>query len=144
MFTGKRTYIRAIVYIVFLLTVVLASTATNNSPITGWRFDLLGPIAVLVQILWGVIIFSGIRNSNIEAKFMLIGYVVFFMTLVHDALMMNRTIMSYAFMSNIAYPFFILSFFLIIARRVQIIYRRMQSVTQEVKVKNQRLEELLS
>ena len=143
MFTGKRTYIRAIVYIVFLLTVVLASTATNNSPITGWRFDLLGPIAVLVQILWGVIIFSGIRNSNIEAKFMLIGYVVFFMTLVHDALMMNRTIMSYAFMSNIAYPFFILSFFLIIARRVQIIYRRMQSVTQEVKVKNQRLEELL-
>ncbi|HPD78359.1 MAG TPA: methyl-accepting chemotaxis protein [Spirochaetota bacterium] len=143
MFTGKRTYIRTIVYIVFLLTVVLASTATNNSPITGWRFDLLGPIAVLVQILWGVIIFSGIRNSNIEAKFMLIGYVVFFMTLVHDALMMNRTIMSYAFMSNIAYPFFILSFFLIIARRVQIIYRRMQSVTQEVKVKNQRLEELL-
>jgi len=143
MFTGKRTYIRVIVYIVFLLTVVLASTATNNSPITGWRFDLLGPIAVLVQILWGVIIFSGIRNSNIEAKFMLIGYVVFFMTLVHDALMMNRTIMSYAFMSNIAYPFFILSFFLIIARRVQIIYRRMQSVTQEVKVKNQRLEELL-
>ncbi len=143
MFTGKRTYIRAIVYIVFLLTVVLASTATNNSPITGWRFDLLGPIAVLVQILWGVIIFSGIRNSNIEAQFMLIGYVVFFMTLVHDALMMNRTIMSYAFMSNIAYPFFILSFFLIIARRVQIIYRRMQSVTQEVKVKNQRLEELL-
>jgi len=143
MFTGKRTYIRAIVYIVFLLTVVLASTATNNSPITGWRFDLLGPIAVLVQILWGVIIFNGIRKGNIEAKFMLIGYVVFFMTLVHDALMMNRTIMSYAFMSNIAYPFFILSFFLIIARRVQIIYRRMQSVTQEVKVKNQRLEELL-
>ncbi len=143
MFTGKRTYIRVIVYIVFLLTVVLASTATNNSPITGWRFDLLGPIAVLVQILWGVIIFNGIRKGNIEAKFMLIGYVVFFMTLVHDALMMNRTIMSYAFMSNIAYPFFILSFFLIIARRVQIIYRRMQSVTQEVKVKNQRLEELL-
>ena len=135
---------RITVLFLLFVQVLIAVTATNNSPITGWRFDVMGPIGILVQLLWGYVIFKGIRDKNPEAGILLIGYIIFVLTLFHDALMMNRVIMSYAFMSNIAYPGFILSFAIIIFRRVAILNRQLHESSEEINRKNERLQSLMS
>ena len=139
----KIRWARVTVVSLFLVQAVIAVTATNNDPITGWRFDIMGPIGLLVQILWGYVIIKGIRDKNPEARILLIGYIIFVATLFHDALMMNRVIMSYAFMSNIAYPGFILSFAIIIFRRVAILNRQLHESSEEINQKNERLEQLM-
>ena len=134
---------RYIVCAAALATILIAMTATNESPMTGWRFDVIGPMGVMSQIMWGVVLFSGVYRNNPDAKIMLIGYFVFLASLVHDALMMNRIIMSYAFLSNIAYPGFILSFVIIIFKRIQQLYGDLQVTSGQIEEKNTRLENLL-
>lgn len=135
---------RITVLILLFVQTLIAVTATSDNPITGWRFDVMGPVGILVQLLWGYVIFKGIRDKNPEAGILLIGYVIFVLTLFHDALMMNRVIMSYAFMSNIAYPGFILSFAIIIFRRVAILNRQLHESSEEINSKNERLQGLMS
>ena len=134
---------RITVVVLFIIQAMIAITATNTNPITGWRFDLMGPIGLMVQVLWGYVIIKGIRDRNPEARILLIGYIIFVATLFHDALMMNRVIMSYAFMSNIAYPGFILSFAIIIFRRVAIMNRQLHESSDEINQKNERLQQLM-
>lgn len=134
---------RVIIFIIFLLQVGLSVTATVDSPMTGWRFDVIGPVGVLGQIMWGYVIFRGIREGNVEARILLIGYAVFVVTLIHDALMMNRIIMSYAFLTNIAYPGFILSFAVILLRRMAILNKNLVLSKTEIESKNASLEDVM-
>ncbi len=134
---------RVIAWILFSLQVIMAATATIDDPITNWRFSVMGPLGLLVQMLWGYVIAKGIRAKNPEAKILLIGYVVFVLTLLHDALMMNRVIMSYAFLSNIAYPCFIMSFAIVILRRVSILNEELMQSSAEITTKNARLQRLV-
>ena len=134
---------RIVIGVILLLQILMALTATTYDPVTNWRFDVMGPLGLLVQILWGYIIVKGIRDGSREARILLIGYIVFVITLLHDALMMNRVIMSYAFLSNIAYPGFILSFSIIALRRVNLLNRRMKITTEEVRKKNESLENII-
>lgn len=140
----KMRWARISVITIGLFVMVIGATATINDPITGWRFDVIGPIGVISQIIWGIVIVRGILKKNPDAKIMLIGYAIFFASLIHDALMMNRIIMSYAFMSNIAYPGFILSFAIIIFRRIQQLYDNLQVFTAEIEEKNTRLNSILA
>ncbi len=122
---------------------LIGATATVNDPMTGWRFDIIGPLGVMSQVFWGFLLVKGVLRKNQDAKIMLIGYVIFFAALIHDALMMNRVLMSYAFLSNIAYPGFILSFAIIIFMRIQALYRDLQVSTSEIERKNTRLNSVL-
>ncbi len=137
-------YGRIIIFILFLLQAALALTSTVASPITGWRFDIMGPVGVLGQILWGYVIVRGIRDGNSEAKIIMAGYLVFVLTLIHDALMMNRIIMSYAFLTNIAYPAFILSFAIILLRRISVMNADLIVSRGEIERNNSDLQEIIS
>ncbi len=130
---------RIVMVTVGIFTAGLAASATIKDPMTGWRFDLIGPIGVLGQILWGFVIFRGILRRNKDAAVMLFGYILFLLSLVHDTLMMNGIIMSYAFLSNIAYPGFILSFAIIVFMRIQKLYDDLRVNSAEIEEKNARL-----
>jgi methyl-accepting chemotaxis protein len=134
---------RIIVAVIFAMQVGLAMTSTVNDPITGWRFDVMGPIGLIVQLLWGFVLIKGILKGSAEAKILMIGYGIFFVTLIHDALMMNRIIMSYAFMTNIAYPGFILSFAIISIRRISILNSELIVTKSEIEIKNERLGDVI-
>jgi methyl-accepting chemotaxis protein len=135
---------RIAVGLAFFATIAVAATATVQNPITGWRFDVIGPIGVLVQVLWGVLLIKGVLRKNAEAAILLIGYTAFAAAIIHDALMMNRVIMSHAFMSNIAYPVFILSFGLIVFRRVAKLNRDLSYTTAEIEKKNAAMMDVLN
>ena len=135
-FRYKILWARIIVGISTVTVILMSLTATVQSPITGWRFDAMGPIGFIVQLLWGYLLIKGIIDKKPEAKILMIGYVVFSITLIHDALMMNRIIMSYAFLSNIAYPGFILSFAIIIIRRVMILNIKLKISTEAIENNN--------
>ena len=139
----KIRWARYIVFTAASATVLIAITATTESPMTGWRFDVIGPMGVMSQVMWGVVLFKGVFRKNPDAKIMFIGYFVFLASLVHDALMMNRVIMSYAFLSNIAYPGFILSFVIIIFKRIQQLYSDLQLTSGQIEEKNERLGSVL-
>jgi methyl-accepting chemotaxis protein len=140
----KIRWTRILVVIAGAVAMLIGATATVNDPMTGWRFDVIGPMGVMSQVVWGILLVRGVIKKNPDARIMLIGYLIFFASLVHDALMMNRVIMSYAFLSNIAYPGFILSFAIIIFMRIQQLYRSLQSSTAEIGEKNARLGTVLS
>ncbi|HNR89986.1 MAG TPA: methyl-accepting chemotaxis protein [Spirochaetota bacterium] len=134
---------RIVVGVIFAAQTVMALTSTVEDPVTGWRFNLMAPMGLAVQLLWGFVLVRGIIDKKPEAKILAIGYFIFFATLVHDGLMMNRVIMSYAFMSNIAYPGFILSFAIIIFRRIALMNEELRRSTMEIGEKNERLEQLM-
>ena len=90
--------------------ILLSITSSIESPMTGWRFEVMGPFGLLGQIMWGLLIIKGIKQKKIEAKTILAGYIIFFIALVHDALMMNKIIMSSAFFIPFGYSAFMISF----------------------------------
>ncbi|MGL4370988.1 MAG: hypothetical protein ACRCUT_15150, partial [Spirochaetota bacterium] len=135
---------RVVVGCAVLADIVIAVTATVQHPVTGWRFDLIGPLGVIAQILWGVLLVMGIRKGSAEAKILFGAYLIFFATLIHDALMMNRIIMSYAFLTNIAYPAFILSFGGIVFLRVAKLNKKLKISTAEIEEKNAAMQSVIN
>ncbi len=134
---------RIILIIDMIIFVILSITASEQDPITGWRFDIIAPFGLLAQILWGVVIIKAMRMKNREAKFMFIGYAVFVGTLIHDGLMMNRVILSSGFYTNIAYPGFILSFAIILFQRVRRIGRDLQESSAVIEKQNTDLKRMI-
>lgn len=136
----KLLWGRILVFIDAIAVIALSVTATESNPITGWRFDIIGPLGVLIQILWGYVIIKSMLKKNSEAKFMFFGYIFFLAAIGHDALMMNRVIMSSTFYTNIAYPIFLLSFVMIHFKHVSIMTMDLKQSTEEIQEKNKNLE----
>ncbi len=126
-----------------ILISVLSLTATIHTPITGWRFDLIGPMGLIGQILWGVVLVKGLKRGNNEAPILFFGYIIFVLAIIHDALSMNRLIISYAFLTNFAYPVFLATIGVILARRVIKISKDLKHSTNQIEEKNSKLEKLL-
>ncbi len=112
---------------------------------TSWRFDVVGPMGLVNQIMWGVVIFKAISKKAQGATILLIGYILFIISLVHDALMMNRIIQSNFFLTPIlGYPGFMASFLLIFIQRLSILNNSLLHSTKDIAVKNEKMEELFS
>ena len=112
---------------------------------TSWRFDVVGPMGLVNQIMWGVVIFKAISKKAQGATILLIGYILFIISLVHDALMMNRIIQSNFFLTPIlGYPGFMASFLLIFIQRLSILNNSLLHSTKDIAVKNKKMEELFS
>lgn len=135
----KIMWCRIIVFLDALLVIGLSVTASKENPITGWRFDVIGPLGLLIQILWGYVIIKGMINKKKEGKFLFFGYLFFLAAIVHDALMMNRIIMSSTFFTNIAYPVFLISFVMIHFKHVSIMTNDLKCSTEEIHTKNENL-----
>ena len=134
---------RIILGIAFIATMILAGTATELDPITGWRFDIIGGMGVITEVLWGIVIIVGWRRGKPDAKVLLVGYIIFIASMIHDALMMNRIIMSDMFFFNIGYPGFMLSFAIMLIQRITQMAADLKISTALVEDKNRTMQEVL-
>jgi len=134
---------RITIAVCLMLIIALSLSATIDDPITGWRFDLIGPFGLVGQILWGVVLVKGLKRKNKDAPILLAGYVIFVLALIHDALLMNRLIISYTFLTNIAYPVFLSSIAVIVKKRVTQTSDNLKISTILIEEKNSKLEQLI-
>ncbi len=134
---------RIITIVGVIICIGLALTATEMDPITGWRFNVIGAGGIAAQVTWGVLIFIGIMRKKKDAGIILIGYVIFMVAMVHDALMMNRLIMTDYFTLNFGYPGFIISFAIMIVKRFNAMSRELTESTRLIEEKNTRMENVL-
>ena len=139
----KMLWARIIIGVCMLVCLVLAVTATEMDPITGWRFNIIGGLGVVGELIWGIVLVIGIVRKHDDAKIMMIGYSVFMACMIHDGLMMNRVIMSNIFMVNFGYPGFLLSFAIMIVRQINQMGSDLASTTAMMEEKNVRLESVL-
>ncbi|HOT47336.1 MAG TPA: methyl-accepting chemotaxis protein [Spirochaetota bacterium] len=139
----KIKWTRIVVIGCMVLCVGLSVTATEMDPITGWRFNIIGPLGVIGQMIWGYLLVLGIIRKKKDAAIMIIGYIIFMGTMVHDALMMNRVIMSDNFMINFGYPGFFISFAIMIVIRITAMGRELAESTSLIEDKNARLNNVL-
>ncbi len=134
---------RIVIASCLVLCIGLAVTASEMDPITGWRFNIIGPLGVIGQVIWGFLLVLGIIRKKKDAGIMLIGYIIFMSAMIHDALMMNRLIMSDNFMINFGYPGFFISFAIMIVRRVTAMGKDLAVSTRLIEEKNARLGSVL-
>ncbi len=134
-----RTVVATIISASFFLCI----TATDQDPITGWRFNILGPLGFCIMIAWSVLIFKGVRQKKSDAKVLSIGYAFFILTIIHDALMSNRIIFSDIFMVSVGYPSLFISFALMFGLRVMKIAHNLNESTEIIQDKNSRLKKIL-
>lgn len=134
---------RIILGVAFIATMFLAATASELDPITGWRFDIIGGMGVITEVLWGVIIIVGWKRGKPDAKVLLVGYIIFIASMIHDALMMNRIIMSDMFFFNIGYPGFMLSFAIMLIQRITQMAADLKISTALVEDKNRTMQSVL-
>gem|GEM_PF-298775 len=136
--------IRVLVLIIYIACVVISATASAESPITGWRFDVMGILGFSTEVFWGILLLAAHRKGNKEAKILLIGYSFFMAAILHDALMMNRIIMSKIFLSTIGYPGLLISFAILMGQRLMKLAKDLASSTALIEEKNSNLKDILN
>ncbi len=140
--TGNRI-LSGIIAVTVVAAAVFSMTATDSDPVTGWRFDILGAVGVVSQVLWGVIIVRALVRKSSEARILLFSYVFFFICIAHDSLTISNIIQSDFFWINFAYPGVICAFALIISRRVIMLSRQLAVTTSDMEASNRDLTALL-
>ncbi len=137
-------FIRRILLIVLPLVLILTLSATEDDPITGWRFDAIGGFGIIIQLIMGYLIVQSLRKKNKEAGIMLFAYIIFMICIIHDALSISNFIFTNIFWNNLGYPALILGFGAILSLRVIDMSRRLELTTAEIEQKNKSLLEVLS
>jgi cell division protein ZapA (FtsZ GTPase activity inhibitor) len=113
-FLGKKHKVLSIaVYVISAISIIICFTATDDSPMMGWRSDVIGAIGLLIQVFWLATILMAIRKT--EARIILGAYVIFMITLGHDALAISGAISYDFFWMNLGYPAVIIAFGAILA-----------------------------
>ncbi len=135
--------VRYFMFIVLPIAVTVCLTATPESPITGWRFDLIGGFGVISQLIWGGLIIRAIMKKNREARIMLFAYVIFMISLIHDSLSISNIIFTNVFWNNFGYPSIILAFGAILSLRVVDMSRQIALSSEEIEIKNRSLLDVL-
>lgn len=137
-------FIRRIFLIILPFVLLLILSATENDPITGWRFDIIGGFGIIIQLFMGYLIIQSLRKKNKEAAIMLFAYIIFMICIVHDALSISNVIFTNIFWNNFGYPSLILGFGAILSLRVIDMTRRLEISTIEIEEKNKNLIDVLS
>ncbi len=124
-----------------LIAVILSLSATDESPVTGWRFNVLGGLALFIQVFWGVLIVKSLRNR--EGRILSVSYVIFMVCLIHDSLAISNIIPYETFWINFGYPSIIFAFGIILSMRASETADRLVESTAEIEEKNRRLTSIL-
>ncbi len=122
---------------------VLSMTATPEDPVTGWRFNAIGGLMLVIQVLFGYIIVSALAKRSREARVILAFYVFFMICIVHDALAISNIIPFEVFWINFAYPSLIIAFGILLVQRTGVIARKLALTGREIEDKNLRLSGIL-
>ncbi|HOS40085.1 MAG TPA: methyl-accepting chemotaxis protein [Spirochaetota bacterium] len=136
--------IRIIVLVLAGLSFLVSVSATAESPITGWRFDVIGGLGILSQVFWGVLIVRGLRKRTPESRIVFIFYILFMVCLLHDSLAISNLISYESFWINLAYPSLMIAFSIILSMQTAVMARKLQISSVEIEEKNRSLSEMLA
>lgn len=128
--------LRIIITIAAILMIMLSLSATENDPVTGWRFQVIGSFGLIVQILWGALIIKGIRNNKKEAKTLLIPYLFMMLCVAHDSLAVSGILYTNFFWINLGYPALILGIGAILSQRSATLAQELLNSKQYIEKKN--------
>jgi len=131
--------IRTLTYLVFItsfLCIVASFIPGINKPIGDIGKTIIGVMGILNQIIWGILIGISIKNKNEDAKILVIGYLLFMITLIHDILAINNLFINDSYWTFLGYPMLILSIAIIILRTMSGIQKKLQLTDELENVKN--------
>jgi len=109
--------LRIVIAIAAACMIILSLSATENDPVTGWRFQVIGTFGLIVQILWGALIIKGITKNQKDAKTLLLPYLFMMMCVAHDSLAVAGILYTNFFWINLGYPALILGIGAILSQR---------------------------
>lgn len=115
LFGVEYKYLKGFVIMLALLVSVLSLTSTYESPVTGWRSQVIGGIGIVTQVLWGVLLVKSIEKT--EVKLIFVSYLIFMVCLVHDVLAISFLITYDFFWINLGYPAMIAAFGMVLSLR---------------------------
>ncbi|HOR94927.1 MAG TPA: methyl-accepting chemotaxis protein, partial [Spirochaetota bacterium] len=145
--TITRSYnklLRIFIIITALIMAILSLSATVNDPVTGWRFQVIGGLGLVVQILWGYLIFKGIKQNQKEAKALCIPYLFMMLCVGHDSLAVSGFIYTNFFWINLGYPGLILGIGAILSQRTAIVADELLKSKEYIENKNSELTQILN
>ncbi len=123
--------------------IILSLSATENDPVTGWRFQVIGTFGLIVQILWGTRIIKGIRQNQKQAKTLLIPYLFMMVCVAHDSLAVSGILYTNFFWLNLGYPALILGIGAILSQRSATLAQELYDSKQYIEKKNEDLMQIL-
>lgn len=140
----KLSYRKLRITIIILVGIVgvLCFTATPDDPITGWRSDLVGAVAIFPQLSWGYLIVKSIKKY--EARIILVAYLIFMACLVRDVLALTNIITYDFFSMPFGYTALIIAFGIILAFSSIRVSRELQESTTEIEKRNKSLGDILN
>ncbi|MCP4138020.1 MAG: hypothetical protein GY754_44060 [bacterium] len=141
-FKERYKVIEILVLVFTVLALGLSVTATLESPVTGWRSQAIGGLAILAQIFWGIIIVRSLKK--LESKFIFAAYIIFVICMIHDVLAMSFIINFNFFWINFGYMAIIIALNSILAFRSGIVAQQLTDTTKDIEKQNEELSELLT
>lgn len=136
--------LRMVIIILAVFMAILSLSATVNDPVTGWRFQVIGGFGLVIQILWGYLIFKGIKQNQKEAKVLCIPYFFMMLCVGHDSLAVSGFIYTNFFWINLGYPGLILGIGAIVSQRTAIIADELLKSKEYIENKNNELMQILN
>ncbi len=133
--------IKIVIYLLVAAAGVLCFSATPEDPITGWRSDLVGAMAIYPQFCWGYLIVKS--REKYEAKIILVAYILFMISLFRDILGLTNVISFDYFSMPFGYTALIVAFGIILAFRSIRLSRKLQKSTVDIEDRNRRLSDVL-
>ncbi len=133
-------YFRFLIYLIMFTGIGLSITATPENPVISWRAEIIGVGGIIIQILWGFLIIKSIKK--LEAKILLIAYIIFFVTLIHDVLSITMVINYDFFWINVGYPAIIVAFGIILSHKSVLMAKQLIISKADIDDKNLKLNDI--
>lgn len=105
-FLSKRIRSLEIITLIFCIaSFFLAITATDESPLTGWRMQIISYMGILSQVVWGTLIINSLFiQKNKEATPVLFAYLFFMSCVMLDVLTILQLVRTDFVWINFGYP----------------------------------------
>ncbi len=127
---------RWFIFLNTLLAVVVLNAQGLYDPIQEINITISGAFGVLNQVIWGILIVRAMKKNPVEARVMLVGYVIFMTGLIHDAAALSGVFFTDFYWIIVSYPAVIISFAVIIARRSSGMEKRVSMAVEIEEMKN--------
>ncbi len=120
-FLSKRMRALEIITLVFSISsFLLALTASESSPLTGWRLQVISYAGIFSQIIWGILIVnSRFVQKNKEAGPVFVAYLFFMFCIMLDVLTILQVIRTDFVWINFGYPGLLIALALDMTARFQ-------------------------
>ncbi|MCX7679827.1 MAG: methyl-accepting chemotaxis protein [Spirochaetes bacterium] len=145
-FLSRRMRFLEIVTLTFcIVSFLLAITATDASPLTGWRIQLISYMGIFSQVVWGILIInSRFVQKNKEAGPVFFAYIFFMICVIVDVLTILRLMRTDFVWINFGYPGLLVALALDMTGRYQAMTKTIELSKREIEQSHSTLEGVLA